>query len=128
MKTKNNEDILIPLSLATGAFNEQEAILLVGYSGGSVIQYKKKTYMTLRSALDWNRAEASMSGGAEKEYRELLVIALESALESGVFQYSDLLVTKWASVFPHYAKKLIDSRSKKADPALKEVVRNAMRT
>ncbi len=128
MEGNNNESMLIPLALSTGSFDEMEAVLLVSYSGGSVVQVKKKSYMTLKSAIDWNRTEASQSGGAEKEYREIMVEELEKALASGTFQYTDEIIEKWVKVFPTKAKSLIKSKSKKISPELKVVVKNAIKT
>ncbi|MES1944684.1 hypothetical protein PC39_11232 [Salinisphaera sp. PC39] len=117
--------MLIPVALATGAFDDREAMLLIAYSSGEVVHCGKKTYMTVESALDWNRNELQFSSGVEKEYRSLLVRQLEAAVYSGEFQYSDELIEKWALAFPHHAKSLLKSQSKKIDPALKELIRNA---
>lgn len=128
MEDSSNENMLIPLTLCTGSFNEMEAILLVGYSGGSVVQHAKKSYMTLKSAIEWNKIEASQSGGSEKKYRLAMVQELEKSLVSGEFQYTNELIEKWSVVFPGQAKSLIKSKSKKISPELKSVVKNAIKT
>lgn len=128
MQDENNENMLIPLELSTGSFNEMEAMLLVGYSGGAVVQHKKKSYMTLKSAIEWNKIEASQSGSTEKEYRELMVQELEKSLVTGEFKYTDEILEKWAIVFPAQAKALIKSKSKKISPELKMVVKSAVKT
>lgn len=127
MENDMNMNILIPLSLATGAFNKKEAMLLVGYTGESIIYENKKLFMTLSSAINWNKTEAQQASGEEKAYRENLISELEKALASGTFQYTDELIEKWAKVFPGHAKKLIESKSKKVDPRLTKVISNAVK-
>lgn len=126
----NREKYLIPITMATGSFDINEAMLLLSYYGYGVIHDKKdkKQYISLKSAIDFNKKEKETCSGNERQFREAVLDMLEriDSYESPS-SYSDSIFSLWAKAFPSQAKEVLKSQSKKIDPKLKSIIEGSIK-
>ena len=122
------DEILVPLALATGCSNPQEAMMMLAYRGAAVVTHGKDVFLRLSAAIQWNEAEAAdASSRAEHLYRAALAKHLKGCAESvESIAYTSELWGLWARVFEDDAKALVSSSRKDIPPDLREIVRKAV--
>ena len=93
---------LISICHATGMSTEKEALLMLAYRGVG-IQYDPKSesgYLTVSTAIEWNKSEALEASGAEKMFRLALIGELSLIHpDQEAFKYSDELNALRKSIY-----------------------------